>query len=157
MHYEPDTLFFTQLSRFQRLYARSLAVRLAPLGVQSGYLGVLHYLWQNDGITQKALHQLMPVEQATLSNTLGRMERDGLIVRTPNSEDKRCHRITLTPRASALKPRVMQAIGDLRAAVNAGLTVNDRRYFRRIMRQMTEALEADLDDAPVLLLDEVES
>ncbi|WP_285907244.1 MarR family winged helix-turn-helix transcriptional regulator [Pseudodesulfovibrio pelocollis] len=155
MHYEPDTLFFTQLSRFQRLYARSLAARLAPLGVHSGYLGVLHYLWQRDGITQKTLHELMPVEQATLSNTLKRMERDGLIARTPDPDDKRAHVITLTPRANALKPQVMQAIGDLRAAVNTGLTVNDRRYFRRIMRQMTESLETDQEDAPVLLLDEV--
>ncbi|MUM77625.1 MarR family transcriptional regulator [Pseudodesulfovibrio sp. F-1] len=155
MHYEPDTLFFTQLSRFQRLYARSLSARLTPLGLQSGYLGVLHYLWQRDGITQKDLHALIPVEQATLSNTLRRMERDGLIARTANPEDKRCHRITLTQRAASLKPQAMQAIADLRAAVNAGLTVNDRRYFRRIMRQMSESLEDDQQDAPVLLLDEI--
>jgi DNA-binding MarR family transcriptional regulator len=156
MHYEPDTLFFTQLSRFQRLYSRSLAARLVPLDVQPGYLGVLHYLWQRDGVTQKELHTLMPVEQATLSNTLKRMERDGLIAREPNPDDKRHHVITLTAKGAALKPQVIQAIGDLRATVNAGLTVTDRRYFRRIMRQMTDALEADQADPLFLLLDEVD-
>jgi len=155
MHYEPDTLFFNQLSLFQRLYARSLSSRLAPLGVHPGYLGVLHYLWQADGVTQKTLNQVMAVEQATLSNTLKRMERDGLISRTPNAEDKRHHIISLTPRAATLKPQVMQAIGDLRATVNTGLTVSDRRYFKRIMHQMTEQLESDQSEPLFLLLDEI--
>jgi DNA-binding MarR family transcriptional regulator len=157
MHYEPDTLFFTQLSRFQRLYSRSLSARLGPLGIQPGYLGVLHYLWQGDGLTQKDLHDLMPVEQATLSNTLKRMERDGLVVRQPNPDDKRHISIMLTTRATAAKPQVMQAIGDLRATVNTGLTVTDRRYFKRIMRQMTDHLEEDQAEPLFLLLDEVEA
>jgi DNA-binding MarR family transcriptional regulator len=156
MHYEPDSLFFSQLSQFQRLYSRSLAARLAPLDVHPGYLGVLHYLWQGDGVTQKILFGLMPVEQATLSNTLKRMERDGLIERSPNPDDKRNHIISLTHKGMSAKAPVIQAIGDLRAAVNTGLTVTDRRYFRRIMRQMTEALEADQAEPLFLLLDEVD-
>ena len=84
------------------------------------------------------------------------MERDGLVERTLNPDDKRHHIISLTPKGVAAKSPVIQAIGDLRAAVNAGLTVTDRRYFRRIMRQMTEALEADQADPLFLLLDEVD-
>lgn len=155
MDYLQDKLFFTQLSRFQRLYAKSLTMRLAPYDVQPGYLTILHYLWQRDKITQKELNQHVAIEQATLSNTLKRMERDGLIQREPNRKDRRRHLITLTPKGISLKTPVSAAIDDLRKTVNQGLTINDRRYFKRIMNQMTTQLEDDQSDSLFVLLDEV--
>lgn len=130
-------------------------MRLSPYGVQPGYLTVLHRLWQQDHVTQKELNATLDIEQATLSNTLKRMERDGLIVRTPNTQDRRHHLITLTENGTAMKSSVESAINDLRTTVNQGLTVNDRRYFKRIMRQMTEKLEDDQTEPLFLLLDEV--
>ncbi|MGL1863490.1 MAG: MarR family transcriptional regulator [Pseudodesulfovibrio sp.] len=155
MNYEPDSLFFTQMSRFQRLYAKGLTMRLSPYDVQPGYLTILHYLWQRDGVTQKELTQFLDIEQATLSNTLKRMERDGLVLRTPNKKDRRRHLITLTEKGASLKKPVETAINDLRKLVNEGLTVNDRRYFKRIMRQMSEKLEDDQTEPLFVLLDEV--
>lgn len=155
MNYQEDTLFFTQLSRFQRLYAKGLNMRLAPYDVQPGYLTVLHYLWQKDNITQKDLTLHIGIEQATLSNTLKRMERDELITRIPNNKDKRRHLITLTDKGATLKQPVASAIDDLKKVVNEGLTVNDRRYFKRIMRQMSEKLEDDQTESLFVLFDEV--
>lgn len=155
MNYTEDNLFFTQLSRFQRLYSKSLTMRLAPYDVQPGYLTILHYLWQRDQITQKELNQHVAIEQATLSNTLKRMERDGLIQREPNRKDRRRHLISLTAKGASLNSPVSAAIDDLRKIVNQGLTINDRRYFKRIMRQMTMQLEEDQTDSLFVLLDEV--
>jgi len=155
MSYPKQELFFHQLSRFQRMYAKSLATRLSPYGVQPGYLTILDRLWEQDNITQKALNATMDIEQATLSNTLKRMERDKLIKRTPNKEDRRRHLIQLTEKGLSIKPTVKAAIDDLRSAVNTGLTINDRKYFRRIMRQMTEQLETDQMEPLVVLLDEI--
>lgn len=155
MTYTKDDLFFTHLSRFQRLYARSLTMRLAPYDVQPGYLTVLHYLWQRDNITQKELTHHIGIEQATLSNTLKRMERDTLVTREPNKMDKRRHLITLTEKGMSLKQPVESAIKDLKKVVNEGLTVNDRRYFKRVMNQMSTKLEEDQTESLFILLDEV--
>lgn len=130
-------------------------MRLKPYGVQPGYLTILERLWERDNVTQKELKLSMDIEQATLSNTLKRMERDGLIERSPLKSDKRHHRITLTDKGSSVRSTVEGAIDDLRATVNTGLTVNDRRYFKRIMRQMTEQLEDDQIEPLVVLLDEI--
>lgn len=148
-------LFFCRLSRFQRLYAKALANRLAPYDVKPGYLSVLQVLWEKDGLIQRDLRARLDIEQATLSNTLKRMERDQLIRRTPDPEDRRHHAITLTRQGRASRRQVQEALDDLRSTVNAGLTVNDRRYFKRIMRQMTEHLEDDLLDPLFVLVDEV--
>lgn len=155
MSYPDDELFFHKLSRFQRLYAKSLSSRLTPYGVQPGYLAILERLWQNDNVTQKALKATMDIEQATLSNTLKRMERDGLIERTPIKNDRRKHLITLTDNGTSIQSTVQGAINDLRTTVNQGLTINDRRYFKRIMRQMSEHLENDQIEPIVVLFDEI--
>lgn len=156
MDYQPDQLFFTLLNKLQRLYTRGLATRLAPYDVQPGYLSILHYLWQKDSITQKELTALLGLEQATLSNTLRRMERDGLIARTPYRKDKRRHIITLTEKGTSVRTAVINGIDDLRSVANKGLTINDRRYFKRIATQMAEQLQEDQDDSLLLLLDTIE-
>ena len=155
MQDDSPELFFVQLSRFQRLYGRALGNRLDPYDVNPGYLSVLQVLWDGDGLIQKNLRALLGIEQATLSNTLKRMERDGLIERTPNPKDRRHHAITLTDKGHSVRKLVGDAIEDLRKTVNQGLTVNDRRYFKRIMRQMTDQLEDDLLDPLFVLVDEV--
>lgn len=149
------TLFYSQLSAFHRLYGKSLSMRLSMYDVQPGYLTVLSRLWEADNITQKALHATLDIEQATLSNTLKRMERDGLIIRTRERKDRRRHRITLTSRARELQQTVDSAIADLETTVNKGLTVNDLRYFNRIMRQMIDQLETDQEEPMMLLLEEI--
>lgn len=155
MQYEPDGLFFTLLSRFQRLYAKSLSMRLSSFDVQPGYLSILHFLWQEDNITQKKLHGLLNMEQATLSNTLKRMERDGLVQRTPQPKDRRRHSIQLTEKGRNAQSSIEGGIEDLRKTVNQGLTINDRRYLKRIINQMCEQLENDQEDTFLVLLDEV--
>lgn len=150
-----QSLFFDQLSRFQRLYAKSLSSRLIPYGVHPGYLSILFRLWEQDGITQKELNAFLDIEQATLSNTLKRMQRDGLITQPPLKTDRRRLHITLTDQGRTIRQTVEAAIDDLKSTVNQGLTINDRRYFKRIMRQMTEKLEEDQIESLVVLLDEV--
>jgi len=46
-------------------------------------------LWAEDGLTQRDLVERLDIEQATMGNTLGQMEHDGLIVRTPHPTDGR--------------------------------------------------------------------
>ncbi|WP_247648456.1 MarR family transcriptional regulator [Pseudodesulfovibrio sp. zrk46] len=123
--------------------------------MQPGYLTILSRLWERDGITQKELKATLDIEQATLSNTLKRMERDGLVEQKRTKEDRRRHHITLTDHGRSIQSTVTAAIDDLRSSVNQGLTINDRRYFKRIMRQMTEKLEEDQMESIVVLLDEV--
>jgi len=156
MDSNPDYLFFSSMSLFTRLYAKALSKRLSPYNVRPGYLDVFFRLWDQDGIPQKTLHEGMDVEQATLSNTLKRMERDGFLLRKRNPKDRRQSLIVLTESGAALRKLILTAIEDLQSVVNTRLNFNDRRYFRRILKQMNEHLLSDLDDTTLVLLDEVE-
>ncbi len=66
-----------------RLFAAGLQRRIKPLGLATGQFPALVALWQKEGQTQKDLVAALDIEQATLANTLSRMERDGLVIRKP--------------------------------------------------------------------------
>src|SRR2546428_9748990 len=97
-----------QIALLNRLYDRRLQGALGDLGVAPGQFAPLVMLFEQDGLTQAELCRRINVEQPTMANTLDRMERDGLIKRKPDPEDKRRAAIHLTARAGDMRGRVME-------------------------------------------------
>jgi DNA-binding MarR family transcriptional regulator len=110
-------------------FARSLQKRSALLGFSPGQFPVLLELWHEDGLTQKQLLDKLEVEQATLANTLARMERDGQIQRQPHPTDKRAQVITLTELGRDLERQAVEAAAEADAALFSGF----RRFERELM------------------------
>lgn len=92
-----------------RIFARGLTARIKPLGLTTGTFPALLELWETNGLTQKQLVERLDIEQATMANTLARMERDGLIVRKKSSEDGRVQRVWLTRHARNLRAPAIEA------------------------------------------------
>ncbi|NDV19985.1 MarR family transcriptional regulator [Pseudodesulfovibrio sp. JC047] len=155
MSHADTSFFFTRISNLYRLYAKALDARLEPYNVRPGYIEILNKLWLQDTITQKQLHAQLSIEQATLSNTLKRMERDGLIQRKRSHTDRRSALLLLTDTAKDLQKTVHAAVTDLQSVVNQGLSINDRRYFAKILHQMTTHLESDVENPCLVLFDEI--
>jgi DNA-binding MarR family transcriptional regulator len=99
---------------------------------------VLLELWQQDGLTQKQLLDKLEVEQATLANTLARMERDGQIQRQPHPTDKRAQVITLTELGRDLERQAVEAAADADAALFSGFRRFERELMIEYMRMVIE-------------------
>ncbi|TDK35525.1 MarR family transcriptional regulator [Rhizobium deserti] len=119
-------------------FARSLQKRSALLGFSPGQFPVLLELWQQDGLTQKQLLDKLEVEQATLANTLARMERDGQIQRQPHPTDKRAQVITLTELGRDLERQAIEAAADADAALFSGFRRFERELMIEYMRMVIE-------------------
>ena len=87
-----------------RGFARLSEVRLKPLGFGVGHLPVLVALRDGRAGMQRDLARFARIEQPPMAQMLARMERDGLIRRTPDPDDRRSSRITLTEIAQARLP-----------------------------------------------------
>jgi MarR family transcriptional regulator for hemolysin len=92
------------ISLAARGFARLSEARLKPLGFGVGPLPVLVALRDGGASTQRDLARFAKVEQPPMAQMLARMERDGLIRRTPDPADRRSSRITLTAAAEARLP-----------------------------------------------------
>ena len=118
-----------------RLFAEGLRKRIKPLGIVPGQFPALLELWERDGQTQKQLVDKLDVEQATLANTLARMERDGLIVRKEHPEDARVRTIHLTDKSRVIRDRAYEAAQETNRAALAGLSTEERRQFIELMQR----------------------
>lgn len=124
-------------SQMAKGFARSLQQRAARLGFSPGQFPILLELWTEDGLTQKQLLERVDIEQATMANTLSRMERDGLIERRPHPSDKRAQLIFLTEKAVAMQTDAVDAAMAADQDLFKGFRSFEREllfeYIRRIL------------------------
>ena len=122
------------VNHLARIVEQALAERIRLLGIVPGQFPVLLALWEEDGLTQRELVSRLDVEQPTMANTLARMERDGLITRTPHPEDRRARIVRLTPRARTLQGPATAAATAVNEQMLAGLPEPAREAFIAAMR-----------------------
>lgn len=130
------------INHVARLFARGLAARIKPLGITIGTFPVLLELWEEDGLTQKQLVERLDIEQATMANTLSRMERDGLIVRKKDEADGRVQRIRLTDRARKLHAPAVAAAEAENVSRLDRLSGIERQQFIELMQKLLETTDA---------------
>lgn len=123
-----------------RLLERALAAEVVPHGAWPAYFPVLLALWEEDGRTQAELVYLVDVEQPTLANTLSRMERDGLVRRTPDPADRRVARIHLTARGRSLEETLTQGARRVNQRALRGLDAAQRAAALTALRQVIDNL-----------------
>lgn len=124
-----------------RLFASGLQRRISPLGLAPAQFMVLLELWALDQQTQSALTRGLDVEQATMANTLRRMERDGLITRRPSKEDRRSRLICLTDKARGLQNQAVAAAMAQNRSALSGLSEVEQDALVDMMRRVIAAMQ----------------
>ena len=128
-----------------RLFAQGLSSRIKPLGLTTGTFPALLELWEKDGLTQKEMVVLLDIEQATMANTLARMERDGLITRKKDASDGRMQRIWLTDYARNLRGPAIAAARAENAAALSGLSEAEQNQFVALMQKVIATRQQKAD------------
>jgi DNA-binding MarR family transcriptional regulator len=129
-----------QANHLARLFAQALAEALKPIGMAPAQFIVLIELWEGQALTQRELMQRLNVEQATMGNTLKRMERDGLIIRKPHPDDCRAQLIQATEHAAKLEPIAKQAASQVNAMATRDLATAEIQVFLELTLKITDAL-----------------
>ncbi|HTU70877.1 MAG TPA: MarR family transcriptional regulator [Candidatus Baltobacteraceae bacterium] len=111
---------------------------LQQSGSRLGQYQVLRHLWEIDGLTPREIADRLDVEMPTITRTVQRMVRDGLVARQAHPQDARSVRIYLTDRGRSLQP-VLSAIID-RETEHAlrGFSPHDRATLVRILEGISE-------------------
>jgi len=136
-----DNLPCNVVHHLSRLMTLALNEELKGHGVAPGQFPVLQCLWEQDGLTQRELYERVKIEQATMSNTLKRMERDCLIYREADPADRRSMRIHLTGMAKTLQDKLTRGAKSVNKAAFNGIKKKDRRQLMDMLAYMVENLE----------------
>src|ERR1043165_4697109 len=88
--------------------------RIAGTGLTPDQFTILRWLGEHpEGLTQRALADLMASDANTITAILTRMQKAGLIERRPHAEDARCHLIVLKDKGRALHGRLQPVASGL--------------------------------------------
>jgi len=130
------------LSRINRGLTRIGDARLRPLGLATAQLPVLAMLRNGKALSQTELARAAKVEQPTMAQLLARMERDGLIRREPDPNDRRSSLIALTDAARERLPAGRQVLRDGNAEMTQGLTHDEVATLVALLRRVLVNVEA---------------
>ena len=136
---EPESIGFllAQVCRLEHARAHEL---LEELGLYRGQHSILRALWKQDGLTHTELGKHSHVRPSTITTTLQRMEKAGLVQRKHDAEDQRVSRVYITQAGRALQGDVEQTWHKLEEEIFADFTLAERALLRRFFLQMRENL-----------------
>ena len=124
-----------------RGFARLSEARLKPLGFGVGYLPALVALKNGQALTQRDLARLVRIEQPSMAQMMIRMERDGLIRRSPDPADGRSRRIALTDTALARLPDACAALFQGNREALDGFTEEEATQFITLLDRLIANLD----------------
>lgn len=124
-----------------RAFSRLGERRVKALGFNIGQLPVLYMLRNGAQMSQKDLAKFAKIEQPSMAQMLARMERDGLIRRTPDPADGRSSLISLTDEAIAKLPAARQALEEGRERVLSGFSADEVQTLVQLMRRLNQNLD----------------
>ena len=129
------------------LYSATLALGkvyaplLAGLGLTYPQYLVMLVLWQEDGLTVRALGEQLHLNSGTLTPMLKRMEQAGLVRRSRDKRDERLVRTELTEAGRELRAQALHIPCAIAEA--AGLTMDRLVQVKEELESIRQALEAD--------------
>jgi MarR family transcriptional regulator for hemolysin len=131
-----------------RGFARLSEARLKPYGFGVGHLPVLVALRDGEANTQRDLARFARVEQPPMAQMLARMERDGLICRTPNPDDGRSQHIILTDTALSRLPGAIAVLFQGNRDALDGFTEAEAEQFVGLLTRLLANLDRLADGSP---------
>ena len=136
------------ISKLKQLHSRSLAQCISEQGIDtfSGEQGkILFVLWQKDKITQKELATETGLAKNTITIMLEKMEKNNLIKRIADENDKRKSLVILTEHANSLKKSFDEISDEMLQKFYKNFSEEEidkfEEYLHRIIRNLEEGEE----------------
>jgi len=138
----------TFIHLFSHVSKRSKEVceqRLQRFGVHVGQQFLMELLWETpEGLTVGEIADELAVEAPSITRTVQRMARQGLVEKHAHPTDARQVIVKLTEKGQALKQLIPEMMVRHEEQMLAGISEVERAFLMRLLKQMLNNLEDDL-------------
>jgi MarR family transcriptional regulator for hemolysin len=138
--FSPESMVGFWINLASRTIVRTLDARLRPSGFAMSHLPVLRALGRGGALAQKDLARIARVEQPTMAEMLARMERDGVVQKEPNPEDRRGTLISLTRGARSRFAKARDILIEAEREALAGFSEEEKSLFVGFLRRVVTNL-----------------
>lgn len=140
---------FTEIGIIDQLGGAAFE-RALPVGLTRAQFGVLQHLSRRARPSQSpgTIAAAMQVSRATMTSTLGRLAKRGLVAIEDDPADGRGKQVRLTDAGETLRQACIAAIMPLLPLVGQALTAAEQDQLLGLLRKLREVLDAARDAAP---------
>ena len=125
-----------------------VAEALATDGLRRQHFLVLSALAERGAASQAALGRRLLIDRSDMHALLGDLERDGLVARVRDEQDRRRMLVDLTPAGARALKRLDKRIEAAQEALVAPLSAADRRELQRLLTALVEHHSGRPDSNP---------
>ena len=124
-----------------RLHRSAVESAINELGIHRSQHMILMYLsYCKKTVSQSDLAKALEISPAAVAVTLKKLEKSGLIVRTPRENDARTNTIELTEEAKKIVSRSGEIFGEVDVAMCAGISDEELDQLVSCMKKMIDNL-----------------
>jgi DNA-binding MarR family transcriptional regulator len=117
---------------------RLVSESFAAAGVRKHHFTVLVALDEQGPTSQAALGRRLSIDRSDLHAVVGDLERDGLVTREPDAQDRRRNVVQLTPRGRRTLKRLDARVDAAQDALLEPLSAAERRELQRLLTRLAE-------------------
>ena len=110
--------------------------------LSEGRLGVLWRLRFAESMTLGDLAESLDVSPRNITGLVDHLELDGLVVRSPDPEDRRAVRASLSPLGRAKLAVIQKEMGNVRETIVAGFTDEELKDLRHLCLKLVRNVSA---------------
>ncbi len=133
------------MSQIRHLGSRIFEKMLRESGVDafSGAQGrILYVLWEHDRLTITQIGKMTSLAKTTLTGMLDRMETEGLVVRIPDTRNRRQIFVSITDKAKEYREEYDRLSEEMCALFYLGFSGEEIRDFEGKLRRIIQNLES---------------
>lgn len=116
---------------------------LERIGMRYSYRHIMKPLMENDSLTQLELVKITNLKAPTISITLRNMERDGIVRREKNDNDRRETHVFITDKGKKMYAKVLTALDKAEKTMLKGLSEKELTVLRATLEKMSENLKSE--------------
>jgi DNA-binding MarR family transcriptional regulator len=135
-----DRTYGLLIARVALIHRTRVSEYLAKHNLYVGQEMLLKCLWNQDGLSQKEIADLMGIQAATATRMVIRMERSGLVRRETDPDDQRVSQVYLTDLGRSLQGAVEEGWMAIEQQILEGFSLEERLLLRRYLEQLHKNL-----------------
>lgn len=133
--------FTVLINRISRSIRQIENLEMADYNLRSPHISCLYHLYLADGLTSVELCELCEEDKATISRSIGFLEKEGYLTCESKSSKRYKAPLYLTEKGISTGRRLSQRIDRVLEEVSVGLCEDERKNFYKSLSVISENLE----------------
>ncbi len=134
-------LFTILIHRIGRNIRRIENQEMAEFGLRSAHISCLYYLYLSHGLTLTELCDRCEEDKATVSRTVGFLEKNGYLVSDGKNVKRYKYPLILTEKGQKMGKKIVEKVERVLERMNDGLSEEERIIFYRSLSIISEGLD----------------